>query len=42
MFINLTNHPSDKWSKEQLEAARKYGEVVELVFPNHRTNLLQR
>jgi hypothetical protein len=33
MFINLTNHPSDKWSKEQLEAARKYGEVVDLSFP---------
>lgn len=33
MFINLTNHPSDKWSKDQLEAARKYGEVVDLSFP---------
>lgn len=33
MFINLTNHPFDKWSKEQLEAARNYGEVVDMQFP---------
>lgn len=33
MFINLTNHPSDKWSEEQLEAARRYGEIVDLSFP---------
>lgn len=34
MFINLTNHPSSGWSKEQLEAAQKYGEIVDLPFPN--------
>lgn len=33
MFINLTNHPSSGWSEEQLEAARKYGEVVDISFP---------
>ena len=33
MFINLTNHPSSGWNKEQLEAARHYGEIVELPFP---------
>lgn len=33
MFINLTNHPSEKWSEEQLEAARQYGEIVDLSFP---------
>ena len=33
MFINLTNHPSDKWSKEQMKAARNYGEVVDVQFP---------
>ena len=33
MFINLTNHPSEKWSEEQLTAARQYGEVIDLPFP---------
>ncbi len=33
MFINLTNHPSANWSEEQLQAARQYGEVIDLHFP---------
>lgn len=33
MFINLTNHPSERWSQEQLNAARQYGEVIDLPFP---------
>lgn len=33
MFINLTNHPSEKWSEEQLNAARQYGEILDLSFP---------
>ena len=33
MFINLTNHPSEKWSEEQLEAANCYGKIVDLSFP---------
>ena len=32
-FINLTNHPSEKWEKRQSEAAREYGEVVDMPFP---------
>ena len=34
MFINLSNHPSSGWSLEQLKAAKKYGEVIDLAFPN--------
>lgn len=34
MFINLSNHPSENWSKEQFEAARSYGEVLDMSFPN--------
>ena len=34
MFINLTNHPSSGWSEEQLNAAKQYGEIVDLSFPN--------
>lgn len=34
MLINLSNHPSSKWSKEQTEAAnREFGEIVDLPFP---------
>lgn len=33
MFINLSNHPSANWSREQLEAARRYGEIVDISFP---------
>lgn len=32
-FVNHTNHPSAKWSKEQLAAAAKYGEIRDLPFP---------
>ena len=34
MFINLTNHASENWSKAQLEAAKEYGEIIDLQFPN--------
>ena len=33
MFINLSNHPSSKWSEEQREAAAKYGEITDIDFP---------
>ena len=33
-FINLSNHPSEGWSDEQLAAAQQYGEVVDIHFPN--------
>ena len=33
MFINFSNHPTSNWSKEQLEAALAYGEVVDCAFP---------
>lgn len=32
-LINLTNHPSSQWSIEQLHAAERYGEVVDMPFP---------
>lgn len=35
MLLNLTNHPSTRWSEEQLAAAvEAYGEVQDLQFPN--------
>lgn len=33
MLINLTNHPSTKWSETQTEAAKRFGEIVDLSFP---------
>lgn len=34
MLINLSNHPLEKWSREQREAAeREYGPVLDLPFP---------
>lgn len=32
-FINLSNHPSSKWSDEQKAAAQKYGNTVDIPFP---------
>ncbi len=34
MFINLSNHPFATWSPSQLSAARKFGDLEEIVFPN--------
>ena len=34
IFLNLSNHPSEGWSEEQLAAAHKYGEIVDIHFPN--------
>lgn len=33
MFLNFTNHPSSNWTKKQLQEAQKYGEIVDLPFP---------
>lgn len=35
MFINYSNHPSDRWSEEQITAAEtEFGRVKDLPFPN--------
>ena len=33
MFINISNHPSVRWSRQQRLAAEEYGEIVDLSFP---------
>ena len=33
-FINFTNHPSELWDGKQAEAARQWGEIVDMQFPN--------
>lgn len=32
-FINLSNHPSSTWSESQLQAAREYGDIIDMSFP---------
>lgn len=32
-FINVSNHPSSKWSDAQLNAAKSFGDIVDLPFP---------
>lgn len=33
-FVNFTNHPSNQWSKKQINEALKYGKIVDVSFPN--------
>ncbi len=34
MFINFSNHPSDRWDEDQRQAALEYGDIVDIAFPN--------
>ena len=34
MFINFSNHPSVRWSAEQTAAAMKFGDFVDVPFPD--------
>jgi len=34
MLINISNHPQARWQTAQREAAKTYGEVIDLPFPN--------
>jgi len=34
MIVNFTNHPSSGWSREQLDAAGQWGEIVDISFPD--------
>lgn len=33
LFVNLSNHPSSTWQPAQLEAAKQYGEIIDIGFP---------
>ena len=33
VFLNFTNHPSEKWNVRQTEEAEKYGEITDMPFP---------
>ena len=35
IFVNFSNHPSSRWSEEQLKVAgQQYGEIVDVPFPS--------
>ena len=36
IFVNHTNHPSERWSAEQISAAQVYGEILDIGFPTVR------
>lgn len=42
VFVNFSNHPSSRWSKEQMAAAEKYGRVIDEPFPAVPANLDER
>ena len=33
MLLNFTNHPSNLWLATQKEAAKEYGDIVDMSFP---------
>jgi len=33
MLVNFSNHPSEHWSKEQSDAAKAFGTIVDEPFP---------
>ena len=37
VFVNFSNHPSFRWSAEQLSAAETYGRVIDEPFPPPRS-----
>ena len=34
VFVNFTNHPSEKWNNKQRSAALEYGSIIDLPFPS--------
>ena len=39
VLINFSNHPSQKWETKQLEAAKIYGKIEDLSFPDIDPNM---
>ncbi|MCQ2275139.1 MAG: hypothetical protein MJZ86_10140 [Bacteroidales bacterium] len=34
IFVNLSNHPAEKWSDNQIFEAKKYGPIIDIAFPS--------
>lgn len=33
ILINLSNHPSDSWESNQIQSANKFGDIIDIPFP---------
>ena len=33
VFINPSNHPSNRWDEDQVKAAQSFGEIIDIPFP---------
>ena len=33
IFVNCSNHPSNRWSETQTKAAEEYGKIIDVPFP---------
>lgn len=42
LFINLSNHPSASWSKEQTDAAKEYGGILDIPFPQVAPDAMEK
>ena len=42
MFVNYTNHHSGNWNKKQLDEAQKYGEIIDMAFPQVNPNCCEK
>lgn len=42
VFINFSNHPSDAWNSVQRREAEKYGEIIDVPFPNVTANISEQ
>lgn len=34
IFVNLSNHPAERWSDDQLSEARRFGPIIDIPFPS--------
>ena len=35
IFINFSNHPSDRWDDKQKKASEQYGRIKDIPFPKN-------
>lgn len=41
-FVNFSNHPSNAWSDAQKKAAEKYGQIVDIQFPEINPDMTEK
>ena len=38
-FVNFSNHPSSRWTDDQIKAAKIYGDIIDVSFPLLEANI---